>query len=554
MTRRARDRIRREQLRHGWGRPFEREGVDPARPLRESMDAAEHERLDDQTWRDLLLDQVVSRLDRTITAAGSQALYRWARRPLLDADALRRRHAVIEAMGRDPALREEIQTLLLDFGVGRGKHLPRVLWGRIDEPEVPLPVLRLLPVALVGSIVAGILLPSLPLLGLGAAIFVANIVIHNRASYAIAPMMLALEDVGRLVMLAQRLVQLPSVARTESLRPALDELAAMLPGTRSLVRRTTMLHFNDPFDLSEYLKTVLLLEVIRFYGAARLLRRFQPQLRRLLDVMGDLDAAQSAASLREDPATCIPRIDASDDATAPPRIHAEDLRNPLLARPVGNDLLLPSTCLLVSGSNMSGKTTFLRTVATNAVLAQSLCVVYGTSYRGAPVRVASCIGIADDLLSGRSYYRAELDAILRIVRGAEAGPCLVVLDEIFRGTNPLERTAAAVAVLQHLAGRHLVLAATHDLEIGEQMGGAFSEAHFCEVATEDGELDFDYRLRPGRIERPNAIALLARTGFPDDIVQRAMHLVEAHATQTSKMLPRPNPASNTGLREARSRP
>ncbi|WP_373372049.1 MutS-related protein [Nannocystis radixulma] len=145
--------------------------------------------------------------------------------------------------------------------------------------------------------------------------------------------------------------------------------------------------------------------------------------------------------------------------------------------------------------------------------------------------VASCIGIADDLLSGRSYYRAELDAILRIVRGAEAGPCLVVLDEIFRGTNPLERTAAAVAVLQHLASRHLVLAATHDLLRGRHRGRR-------------ARLRLPPAPRPHRA--PQRHRPLARTGFPDDIVQRAM--------QTSKMLPRPKPASNTGLREARSRP
>lgn len=549
LTRRAQERVRKQQLLAAWGQAVERGGPEPNRSLRDQQDRddALEGRIDAQTWADLLLGPVVERLDRTITAVGSQTLFHWVRRPLQSPAALERREAMIAALAEDPALREQIQVPLLDFGLGRGQHLARLLWGRIEDPELPLWVLRLLPPALIGSIAAGFRYSSLPLLGLALAVLIANVFIHYRATSSIAPMLPAMGDVGRLVRTAQRLARAPAVAEHPGMRPLFEELEAALPGTAPLIRRTAAQELRDPLDISEYLKIVLLLEVIRFYRAAAMLRENQPRLRRLFDAVGAIDVAQGVAGLRRSDHTCVPLFDVPSDPEAPPRIEAEDLRHPLLDHAVGNDLALATTSLLVSGSNMSGKTTFLRTVAINAVLAQSLRVVFGARYRGTLVRVATCINIADDLLGGRSYFRAELDAILRIVQQGERGGMLVVLDEIFRGTNPLERTAAATAVLDHLARNNLVLAATHDLEIGDQVGPAFGEAHLCEVARdEDDELDFDYRLRPGRIERPNAIALLGRSGYPEALVQRAVALVEARGRAHGSIATREIPPSSVG--------
>lgn len=118
FTRRSRDRARRERLRRSWGQAMERGGVEPDRPRRESIDAGEAAgRLDDQTWGDLLLGPIVAKLDRTITAVGSQTLYRWIRRPELSAETLQERDAMIEALRTDPPRREQLQDVLLDFGV-----------------------------------------------------------------------------------------------------------------------------------------------------------------------------------------------------------------------------------------------------------------------------------------------------------------------------------------------------------------------------------------------------------------------------------------------------
>src|SRR5690606_3524484 len=128
----------------------------------------------------------------------------------------------------------------------------------------------------------------------------------------------------------------------------------------------------------------------------------------------------------------------------------------------------------------------------------------------------------DDLAAGVSLYRAEVDRIHALLERA-GGDHLFVLDEAFRGTNPVERVAASAAVLRKLSSRDLVVAATHDRELCELLSDRFSLGFFTEEL-EGEDVVFDYRLRPGVLERTNAIALLERAGFPADVIAEAQRL------------------------------
>ena len=182
---------------------------------------------------------------------------------------------------------------------------------------------------------------------------------------------------------------------------------------------------------------------------------------------------------------------------------------------------------------MSGKTTFLRTVGVTAVLAQTTGTCLATGYEAPVMDVRSCIGRADDPASGRSYYLVEVEAVLGLVRAAEAGtPMLLLFDELFRGTNTVERIAAGEAVLTSLIPaspsdrRHLVLAATHDQELVDLLADRYAPFHFSDDVDAEG-LTFDYRLRPGPARTRNAIALLERRGAPADLVARARARAES---------------------------
>ena len=166
-------------------------------------------------------------------------------------------------------------------------------------------------------------------------------------------------------------------------------------------------------------------------------------------------------------------------------------------------------------------------------MAQTINTCLAASYEAPVLAVRSCIGRSDDLLTGRSYYIAEVESLLELI-AASAGqaPHLFLLDELFRGTNAVERIAAGEAVLRELlagAGRltpHIVLAATHDGELVDLLPDLFEPRHFGDTAGPDG-LSFDYRLTPGPATSRNAIALLRLHGAPATLVDRALRSAAA---------------------------
>jgi DNA mismatch repair ATPase MutS len=206
-----------------------------------------------------------------------------------------------------------------------------------------------------------------------------------------------------------------------------------------------------------------------------------------------------------------------------------DLRHPLIAGAVPNSIVLrPGAGVLVTGSNMSGKSTLLRTVGVNAILAQTINSCLARDYAGPVFDVRSCIGRMDDLMAGKSYYLVEVEALLGLVRLSErADAHLFLLDELFRGTNAVERVAAGHGVLHELLesdGRrkpHVVIAATHDGELVRLLPEIYDAYHFGDSIGPDG-LVFDHRLTRGPATTRTAIALLRQSGAPDRLLDRAI--------------------------------
>jgi DNA mismatch repair ATPase MutS len=207
----------------------------------------------------------------------------------------------------------------------------------------------------------------------------------------------------------------------------------------------------------------------------------------------------------------------------------QDVCHPLLEDPVPNSLeWSPPNGFLVTGSNMSGKTTFIRTIGVNAVLAQTIHTCLASTWEAPMLRVRSCIARTDDLLAGKSYYLVEVEAVLALVHASSSpAPHLFLFDELFRGTNAVERVSAAAAVLTEILDDggdrrpHLVLAATHDAELIDWLSQQYAACHLGDELGPSGIL-FTYRLRPGPATTRNAIALLQLHGAPAALVSRAL--------------------------------
>lgn len=236
-----------------------------------------------------------------------------------------------------------------------------------------------------------------------------------------------------------------------------------------------------------------------------------------LAALGDVEALASlGAHAYGHPDDVMPEV-----VEAEAVVEARGLAHPLLpvARAVRNDLVLDGTrpLLLVSGSNMSGKSTWLRAVGTNVVLALAGAPVRAHAFRVAPLALGAAIHVEDSLLDGRSRFYAEILRLRAIVDlAAGPRPVLFLLDEILAGTNSHDRRLGAEAIVRGLVARGaLGLVTTHDLALAaivDGLGPRAANVHFADELV-DGQLRFDYRLRPGVVARSNALALMRAVGL-----------------------------------------
>ncbi|HEX8202246.1 MAG TPA: DNA mismatch repair protein MutS, partial [Isosphaeraceae bacterium] len=242
-----------------------------------------------------------------------------------------------------------------------------------------------------------------------------------------------------------------------------------------------------------------------------------PAIAGWLAAVGEVEALGAlAAYAYENPGDCLPEL-----VEGAPLFDAEGFGHPLLPldRCVRNDLRLGDglRVLLVSGSNMSGKSTLLRSVGVNVVLALAGAPVRARRLRLSPLAIGATLRIQDSLQAGKSRFYAEITRVRQLVDLAGGSPPLLfLLDELFAGTNSHDRRQGAEAVVRRLIDRGAIgLVTTHDLALAEIVDGLAPRAanvHF-EDHLEDGVMTFDYRMRPGVVRHSNALALMRAVGL-----------------------------------------
>lgn len=474
--------------------------------------------LDETTWNDLDLDRLFQRINPRLSTSGEQYLYYLLRSPALDAETWRERQALAALMAGDPKRRLALQMILGRLGCTRRADLALSFapeehgWGML----VLYAAMGALPLIL--ALLGLLLRPAL--YGIAAAALLFNLTFHefrkrrvqrqfDTVNYA-AAMILALHRVRKL--------------RDEALNRELAEAYPALDQLRSVLRVGSVSGARDG-GIAEFLAGAFLLDLIAFEYLRAKLSRCREALFTVHESLGRLDAAIAVASYRESLGEDCrdPELDFKAET---PYLSIRGLRHPLLPDPVPNDLDTRRSVLL-TGSNASGKSTFLRSVLLCAVMAQSLGICPAESYRAPAFRILSSMALRDDLLAGESYYIVETRSLKRILDAAQGSPPLLcVVDEVLRGTNTVERVAASCEVLRAIPqGNALCLAATHDGELCSLLADCYDLYHFTETVGET-EMTFDYRLRPGPATSRNAIRLLGLLGFPETVVEGAQRRAE----------------------------
>jgi DNA mismatch repair ATPase MutS len=245
--------------------------------------------------------------------------------------------------------------------------------------------------------------------------------------------------------------------------------------------------------------------------------RYGSHVRKWIEIAGEFDALCALAGFAyEHPGYPFPLIDEGE-----PYLQGDDLQHPLLpsSRCVPNSVRLGDglQLLIVSGSNMSGKSTFLRTIGINLVLAQAGAPVAARQFRCSVMMIGATLRTQDSLRAGTSRFYAEVERLNDILNHAQGGnPVLFLLDEILHGTNSHDRVVGAEAILRAmLESKAIGVVTTHDLAIAEiagRLGHCAANMHFQD-RMENGSLVFDYLLHSGVVTRSNAIDLMRAAGL-----------------------------------------
>lgn len=488
--------------------------------------------IDDITWNDLELDRVFQALDFTRSAAGEEALYRWLRTPALEEDTLLKRERHFRFFQTHEE--DRLSYLMFMSGVGRtGKYSVYDYLQYLDR----LPVQKHLLTGLVDALILLSFFLGIAVSGYFFLLFAALVFYHGgvyiQRKKRVEPYLTTFSYFVRILDCTGKLRGMSK----EFLREFETETAEIGAEKQafSSFRRWSFLALDtdagDPMDfariLLSYLNMIFHLDLMKLSSMQRVIKEKKELLIKLLQNLGEIEGCVSVAYARAafseyavPEFKVVPRKDAGAVV-----LEAKDLYHPLLPIPVKN-----SVCqrrgMLLTGSNASGKSTFLKAVALNALLAQTIHTVCAASYRGCFYRIYSSMALRDSLQQGESYFIVEIKSMKRIFDAAndEKYPVLCVIDEVLRGTNTAERIGAGAALLRSLAEKNvLCFAATHDLELASLLRDCMDNYHFEEMV-EGREIAFPYRLTEGSAAGRNAIRLLEAFGFDEALVRQAKEL------------------------------
>lgn len=512
----------RQQLKDSYGHFPQREYT--SEELQSIPRLYEHRRnadsLDDITWNDLEMDSVYQLLNHTQSSSGAEYLYWMLRTPALNGDDTETLEQSITHFMEQEDSRISAQMALHNLGkTGRFSLFDYLDYldtlGTRRNTKHLVGILALL--VSIGTIFLSANIGVVLLI----AVMCVQLVTYMQEKKQVLPYISSFAYIMRMLDCADGILQAnsSSLPCMNQMQQDKAQLHSFRKGYRYLFRMNTS--SGNPIEIiMEYFKMITHIDLIQFNKTLRVVQENRQNIISLTLNIGYIDTVISIGAFRNSlPYYCVPNLSA----------HATDFCveggfHPSIAEPVPNGFC-QERGMLITGSNASGKSTFLKMTAINAVLAQTLHTCAAKVYRGSFFRIYSSMALRDNLTSSESYYIVEIKALKRIMDQIEiadsANPLLCFIDEVLRGTNTVERIAASAQILTALSQRNIYcFAATHDIELTHLLESQYDNFHFEEEVRE-GDVLFSYHLLEGRAQTRNAIKLLQVIGFSDNIILQA---------------------------------
>lgn len=475
--------------------------------------------LDDQTWEDLNLDKVYEKLDRNYSSLGESALYSMLRNPLIDENKLKERNKLIESFKNDQTLREKMQYIFYKLGtntknsflymmdnelvVNKSKYYLYTFIGKI----VPCIIILLAIFIDIKMILALLVLSGL------------NMIISNHEQSTIKSNgILYLRNIIK----SSRKI---SSIKNEEIASYTDRIKSILKNVKDIERSISLIGaINIWGGLLESVSLIFLLEESAYYAVSSKLKDKKKHIMELYNTVGEIEALISIAGYQEN----LEQQYIKPNFIKETSLNITEGIHPLIENAVPNSININKKGIVLTGTNMSGKSTFLKMLGVNILLAQTFYFVLAKNYEASFFNIVTSISPNDDLTEGKSYYMAEAESMLRIFEAIKKEiPVFCAIDEIFRGTNPIERISLSGEILTYLNEKNTIsIVTTHDRELADILKDVYEFYHFSERVDSSNGLDFDYKLKKGVSQTRNAIKLLDFMNYPKTIIDRAYKRAE----------------------------
>ncbi|NOT74285.1 MAG: DNA mismatch repair protein MutS [Cyclobacteriaceae bacterium] len=512
-----------EMIRESWGKPkneaFLFDRIDKYASV---SGEKEFHQLSNQTIDDIDFYRLFEFLDRTTSRIGQQFLFRKLIQPGSNSDDLKRLSERADELNGNASLRESIQKELIRLNNNNAYYITSLMEDKLLEKPVWFNYLFLDILVVVTLLGLSFRFPILLLFLIIPVII--NMIIHYWNKSNAMRFVKSFPQLNLLISISERMMKIYPNQNPGDIEKSIKDLS-------SFKRNSTILNLTQTGDIRddlsqiglyfvELIKIFFLVEIFTLFYLIRELETKKSSVTTLYRYIGEIDTAISIASLRAGSKTCRPTFINNGKS-----LRAVSLYHPLIVNCVENNITVNGKSVLITGSNMSGKTTFLRTVMINSILAQTLYTCFAEEFNAPILKQFSSIRIDDSLLEGKSYYYEEVNIMASLIEEAKSGnQNLFILDEVFKGTNTVERIASAKAILSYLnGGNNIVIVSTHDIELSALLNQEYDLYHFTETI-EDQQLHFDHMIKPGSLTTRNGIRILELSGYPKEIIDEAKRL------------------------------
>ncbi len=511
----------RKQLKEEWTSvPEEELTSEKLASIREFYHSIRDDRfdMDDITWNDLDMDDLYTMMNNTQSSIGEEYLYALLRKPCFSKEELLERNRLMEYFNRDEKNRIELQVKLKQIGKIRTISVYEYL-NHLEEQKASSNIPHYLMAFGLLLSIAGIFI--FPLVGAicTAFFFFLNIFRYFSVKAKIEKYLTVFSYMFRLLSNANSitLLDIPDIKEyTATLRQDFKKFSRIQRGSGILISNSGSGSLADA--LLDYIRMLFHVDLIKYNSMLSFFQKNRETLNRIYSTIGFLDSCMAVSSFRYRlPYFCLPELTKNSS----PKLSVTELYHPMLSDPISNSIK-ENRSVLITGSNASGKSTFIKNLAINALLSQTIYTSVSKSYQASYFSIFSSMALRDSIFKNESYYIVEIKSLKRILDHVNREyPMLVLIDEVLRGTNTLERIAASSRILQSLAKKNvLCFAATHDIELTHILENYYANYHFQEKIS-DHQILFDYKLYQGRAVSKNAIKLLSLLGYTPDIIKNA---------------------------------